>query len=183
MEEFRSNKNDAYSGTISVAATFKAEKEQDLNKGQSPSASVNRDRDTLRTMDSTEEPTTVLIDDEPLDINGTGIDVEYLEDPPPDNFREEIVRQHVHNQPEPNPEALERIRKIGQKRPLSHTTEPQGKFRYFFFKTLSFFIKHIFFVYFFFMIGSSGKKRKIDVSETKDVLYQKQSVESWRCFK
>ncbi|KAG2231174.1 hypothetical protein INT48_002955 [Thamnidium elegans] len=46
------------------------------------------------------EPTTVIIHGLPVDISGTGIDVEFL-NALPDDLREEVLNQHLRNRPAP----------------------------------------------------------------------------------
>jgi E3 ubiquitin-protein ligase HUWE1 len=46
------------------------------------------------------ERTTVMINGEPVDISGTGIDVEFLE-ALPDDLREEVLNQHMRDRPTP----------------------------------------------------------------------------------
>lgn len=50
---------------------------------------------------NTEERTIVVVHGEPVDISGTGIDVEFLE-ALPDDLREEVINQQIRNHPQTN---------------------------------------------------------------------------------
>jgi E3 ubiquitin-protein ligase HUWE1 len=135
-----------------AAAAAAAETESATNEEASSSA----DQDTTMTeaaAESTQEDrTTVVIHGEPVDISGTGIDVEFLE-ALPDDLREEVVNQHMRNRPTPaqpmeddsispefldalppdireevlHQEAIERNRRDRQQRQAAAVTETQGK--------------------------------------------------------
>ncbi|GAA5813130.1 hypothetical protein MFLAVUS_006599 [Mucor flavus] len=68
---------------------------------QATEASAESDTNAAEAaVNSETEPTTVIIHGLPVDISGTGIDVEFL-NALPDDLREEVLNQHLRNRPAP----------------------------------------------------------------------------------
>ncbi|RCI05196.1 hypothetical protein CU098_002474, partial [Rhizopus stolonifer] len=78
----------------------KKAREEEKKKRQEQRRKEEEERYAQPAAEEATERTTIEIHGQPIDISGTGIDVEFLE-ALPDELREEVVNQHLRNRPAP----------------------------------------------------------------------------------
>ncbi|KAI8364986.1 hypothetical protein EDC96DRAFT_443776, partial [Choanephora cucurbitarum] len=87
--------NSSTAGATEVEASSESNENNNANQAIAQSTEVGANDNNAPT-----ERTTIEIHGQPVDISGTGIDIEFLE-ALPDELREEVVNQHLRNRPTP----------------------------------------------------------------------------------